>query len=114
MMQLCEEFPMLVADLIADDDENWYAFLVLLKICAIALSPVCFYDTISFLRVLIEEKLDLFKKLYPESSMIPKQHYMVHYPSQISRLGPLIQSWNMRQESKLKGCRIRATTKTSV
>ena len=26
---------------------------------------------------------------------------MVHYPSQISRLGPLIQSWNMRQESKL-------------
>ena len=59
------------------------------------------HDTISFLRVLIEEKLDLFKKLYPESSMIPKQHYMVHYPSQISRLGPLIQSWNMRQESKL-------------
>ena len=30
MMQLCEEFPMLVADLIPDD-ENWYAFLVLLK-----------------------------------------------------------------------------------
>ena len=33
--------------------------------------------------------------------MISKQHYMVHYPSQISRLGPLIQSWNIRQEAKL-------------
>ena len=101
MMHLSRELPMLVADLIPSDDENWYSFLVLLKICTIALSPVCTYDTISFLRVLIEEKLELFKKLYPVNSMIPKQHYMVHYPSQISRLGPLIQSWNMRQESKL-------------
>ena len=101
MMHLSREFPMLVADLIPEDDENWYSFLVLLKICAIALSPVCTYDTISYLRVLIEEKLLLFKKLYPESNIIPKHHYMVHYPSQISRLGPLIQSWNMRQESKL-------------
>ena len=42
-----------------------------------------------------------FQQLYPEETMIPKQHYMVHYPSQIQRLGPLIQSWNMRQESKL-------------
>ena len=78
-----------------------YELKLLIKICTIALSPVCTYDTISFLRVLIEEKLELFKKLYPVNSMIPKQHYMVHYPSQISRLGPLIQSWNMRQESKL-------------
>ena len=101
MIHLSREFPMLVADLIPQNDEKWYAFLVLLKICAIALSPVCSYDTISFLRVLIEEKLNLFRKLYPQSSMIPKQQYMVHYPSQISRLGPLIQSWNMRQEAKL-------------
>ena len=33
--------------------------------------------------------------------MRPKHHYMVHYASQIERLGPLIQSWNMRQEAKL-------------
>ena len=72
MMHLSRELPMLVADLIPPDDENWYSFLVLLKICTI---PVCTYDTISFLRVLIEEKLELFKKLYPVNSMIP---YMVH------------------------------------
>ena len=44
-------FPMLVADLIPDNDEHWYSFLILLKICSIALSPVCTYDTISFLHV---------------------------------------------------------------
>ena len=76
MIHLSREFPMLVADLIPDNDEHWYPFLILLKICSIALSPVCTYDTISFLRVLIEEKLELFKKLYPENSMILKQHYI--------------------------------------
>ena len=38
--------------------------------------------------------LNTFKKLYPESN---KQQYMVHYPLQISHVGPVIQSWNMRQ-----------------
>ena len=98
MMHLSREFPMLVADLVPEDDENWHSFIVLLKICAISLSPVCSYDTISYL---LEENLNIFHQLYPEESMIPKQHYMVHYPSQISHLGPLIQSWNMRQEAKL-------------
>lgn len=101
MMSLSKEFPMLVADIVPQDDSNWYSFLVLLRICSIAISLICSYDIVAYLRVLIEEKLDLFKKLYPKYPVIPKQHYMLHYPSQITRLGPLIQSWNMRQESKL-------------
>ena len=84
MISLCRELPMLVADMIPQDDIHWYSFLVLLKICSIAISPVCSHDTIAYLRVLIEEKLDLFSKLYPSQSMIPKQHYMIHYPSQIA------------------------------
>ena len=28
-------------------------------------------------------------------------HYMVHYPSQILALGPLVRSWTMRYEAKL-------------
>ena len=101
MMTLSRELPLLIADTIPHDDQNWHSFLVLLKICSIAVSPLCTHDTIAYLRVLIEEKLYLFQQLYPEESMIPKLHYMIHYPSQIERLGPLIQSWNMRQESKL-------------
>ena len=101
MMTLSRELPLLIADTIPHDDQNWHSFLVLLKICSIAVSPLCTHDTIAYLRVLIEEKLYLFQQLYPEESMIPKLHSKIHYPSQIERLGPLIQSWNMRQESKL-------------
>lgn len=101
MMVLSREFPFLIADKIPQHDENWKLFLLLLKICSISLSPVCTRDTIACLRVLIEEKLEEFQRLYPGQSVIPKQHYMVHYPAQIERLGPLIHSWNMRQESTL-------------
>ena len=100
-MALSQEFPFLIGDTIPLEDEHWHSFLALLKICSISLSPVCTHDTTAYLRVLIEEKLHDFQRLYPGETVIPKQHYMVHYPSQIERLGPLIQSWNMRQESKL-------------
>ena len=73
---------------------------ILLKICSIAVSPLCLPDTVAYLRVLIEEKLALFQQLYPEKNVIPKQHYMLHYPSQIERLGPLIQSWIKTQLCK--------------
>lgn len=51
--------------------------------------------------MLIEEKLSLFCELYPSVRLIPKQHYMMYYSSQIKNFGPLLHSWTMRQEVKL-------------
>jgi hypothetical protein len=101
MMTLSMNFPLLVGDRIQEGDKYWLSFLLLLRICTIAISPICTYETIAYLKILIEEKLTDFKLLYPEHSLIPKFHYMVHYPSQIEKFGPLIHSWTMRHESKL-------------
>ena len=101
MMALCRYFPLLIADKIPEDDEHWVSYLLLLRICDVALTPLCTQDTIPYLAQLIEEKLRKFVELYPGSRLIPKFHYMIHYPSQIEKFGPLIQSWTMRQESKL-------------
>ena len=101
MMSLCQQLPLLIGDKIPIDDCHWTSFLLLLKICSIVNSPTFSHDTIAYFRILIEEKLRLFKEVYPHNNLIPKHHYMVHYPSQIERLGPLISSWTMRQESKL-------------
>lgn len=97
MMALSQELPLLIADTIALDDQHWHSFLILLKICSIAVSPLCTHDTIAYLRILSEEKLFLFQQLNRGESMTPK----LYYPSQIERLGSLIHSWNMRQEAKL-------------
>ena len=98
---LVRNLPILIGDKIPEDDKGWHSVLVLIKICQIALSPVHSHDTVPYLRVLIEEKLQLLKELYPGSTMKPKMHYMVHYPSQIERHGPLVHSWTMRHEAKL-------------
>lgn len=101
MMTLCLELPLILGDKVPEDDNHWTLFLILIRICSIALAPICSPDLIAYLRVIIEEYLSSFRELYPERMLIPKQHYMIHYPSQMERFGPLIHCWTMRQESKL-------------
>lgn len=101
MISLVRNLPTIVADKIPSDDHNWHSLLLLIKICQIALSPVVTPDTVPYLQVLIEEKLYLLAKLYPESNLKPKMHYLIHLPSQIECYGPLIHSWTMRHEAKL-------------
>ena len=100
-ISLVRNLPLLIADKLPLDDPNWASFLLLIRICQIALSPINSTDTVPYLRVLVTEKLTMLKKLYPDSSIKPKMHYMVHYPSQIERYGPLVHSWTMRHEAKL-------------
>lgn len=101
MIELSFHLPLIIADKVPDDDKNWQSFLLLLKICRIALSPVCTYDTAAYFKLIVEEKLVVFKELYPDSRLIPKFHYMIHYAAQMLKFGPLINCWTMRQESKL-------------
>ena len=88
MITLVRELPFLIGDKIPDD-KNWHS-LILLKICKIVLLPRCTPDTTAYLRVLIEEKLFEFKKLYPDRHITPNMHYLLHYPAQIEKYGPLV------------------------
>ena len=101
MWTLAIYLPLLIGDLIPEDCEEWELFLVLFRICSIATSWEVKPDNIPYLRVLIEEHHSKFIQLYPEKNVIPKMHYMVHYPSQILKYGPLVCTWTMRHEAKL-------------
>lgn len=54
---------------------------------------------VSFLQVNIQEYLETRKHLFPSDKLKPKYHYLLHYPSLIMRLGPLIRLWTLRYES---------------
>ena len=101
MISLAHNFSILIGDQVPEYDQHWYCFLILLKICSVAIALLVTHDTLFYLGILIEEYLQLFRILYPSTSLKPKHHYMVHYPYQIRIFGPLINSWTMRQESKL-------------
>jgi hypothetical protein len=101
MWLLARILPVLVGDLIKRDDCYWRCFLKLLEICEICTAPMLTADDASCLQLLIEEHHIQFKLLYNES-IIPKMHFMCHYPRQILNFGPLIHSWTMRYEAKLR------------
>ena len=102
MMALSHEFAIIIGDKILKGNLHWHIFLILLKICSIAVAPLCTHDLIAYLRLCVEEYLRMFHELYPTKTIILKQHYMLHYASQMENFGPLIHSWTMRQEAKLR------------
>lgn len=55
-----------------------------------------------YLKNLIADHHKLFKHLYPHRNLIPKHHFMIHYPSSIRKIGPLLYVWCMRFEAKHK------------
>ncbi|RMX47642.1 hypothetical protein pdam_00025503, partial [Pocillopora damicornis] len=82
MWCLARMFPILIGDLIPQNDEHWENFLRLLKIEEIVFAPKATPQLAAYLGVLIEEYLEDYVNLN-DRLPIPKQHYMVHYPNQI-------------------------------
>ncbi|KAL1422132.1 hypothetical protein MTO96_022435 [Rhipicephalus appendiculatus] len=55
---------------------------------------------IPYLELKIEQFLQSYMRRYPDASVTPKMHFMVHYPRIVSLLGSLTQNWCMRFEAK--------------
>lgn len=72
----------------------------LIEITHILFSPVLAIETLQKLRTMIEKHLKQFRVLFPDNNITPKQHYMIHFSSQIEALGPLTRHMCMRFESK--------------
>ena len=83
MWNLAVNLPLMVGDLVPNTDEEWECFLLLLDILQICVSPVVSTDLVAYLTALIEMYLSAFCKCYPHKNIIPKQHYLIHFPSQI-------------------------------
>lgn len=78
---------------------NTTVILELIEIVQILFAPVIGLQTINKLKRLIEQHLKHMKNLFPDN-ITPKQHYLIHVPSQIKLLGPMVPHMCMRFESK--------------
>ena len=105
MWLLSRCLPLLIGHFLPVDDKSWQCFGLLLSILDICTSHSCSADTVAYLITLIEEHHHLYKEVYPHASITPNMHFLVHYPEQILRFGPVIYSWTIRYESKLKLCK---------
>ena len=73
----------MIGDIIPTDDEHWQNFLALVTIMDYVVAPVVSPDIAAFLLDLIRSHREMFQQLYPECSIIPKLHYMIHIPEWI-------------------------------
>ena len=73
--------PLLIADKVPNDDEHWMSFIQLMEIVSHLFSPSVTQDQLAtYLASLISDHHSEFAKLYPDHSIIPKPHFMVHMP----------------------------------
>ena len=77
--------PLLVGDKIDEDDSRWECFLSLLEITKVCTARLTSVEAADYLRALIIEHHQLFRKCYPGVSLTPKMHYMVHFPRLLTR-----------------------------
>ena len=91
--------PFNIGDWVDMESAQWGVLEKLLAICSILVSPVISVESIAHLNTLIREFLSEFKRTF-DAVIIPKLHYLVHCPRLIMTLGPLINYWCMRFESK--------------
>lgn len=88
MATLVIALPFILHDLVDPENDYFKLLMQLIEIYYILFSTVFTTATLEKLKELIKEHLQKFKELFPEKSLIPKQHFMVHFPSIIEKHGP--------------------------
>lgn len=79
----------------------WKPIETLLKCMHILYSPVITESDVQMLESCIADHLSAVLDVFMVD-LIPKHHFLTHYPSVIRRMGPPIHMWTMRMESKHK------------
>lgn len=92
--------PLIFGDLVQRDDEYWHLLILLLQIVNIVFAPVLTDGMTTFLKHIIVEHHQLFKRLFPDRNLLPKHHFMTHYPRCIRNIGPILHTWCMRYEAR--------------
>ena len=77
--------PLMIGEKVPVNHPHWENFLLFLKITDYVFSPVTSADIVDYLSLLIHNHHTAFRELYPESSFIPKLHYVIHIPEWMRR-----------------------------
>ena len=95
---LFRSLPFIVENFVPIDCKVWELYLLLSKICDIVFALSFSMSWISYLDSLIHDFYFMFISIAP-NKIIPKCHFLLHYPRLMIRFGPLRFLWCMRFEA---------------
>lgn len=64
------------------------------------MAPVHSDDSLAFLESKILEHRQRYKELFPDIKLLPKHHFLEHYPQMVRLFGPLVVQCTMHFEAK--------------
>lgn len=112
MMTFTHYFPLIIGDVIPQNDEVWLYILNLIEIIDILL---CYEMPVSYINIL-REKIKVHNSDYIRlfnDNLKPKHHFLIHYPTILLNSGPPRNYWCFRYEAKHKEFKIYAHAITS-
>ncbi len=92
--------PLIIGQIIPENEPAWQIILDLKDIVELVVAPVHTDETIAYLEAKIYDHRQRYLELFPHIKLLPKHHYIEHYPQMIHCFGPLISLWTMRFEAK--------------
>lgn len=57
-------------------------------------------ESIAYIESKISDHRQRYQEVFPNKKLLPKHHYIEHYPQLIKLLGPLVGLWTIRFEAK--------------
>ena len=97
---LCKVFPFILDYLHVNKNTEIYLFLMdMLSIIQISFSPVISEETVQYYKDLIANYLKSYAQLFPNCTLKPKHHFLVHLPNLILTSGPPLRSNCIRFEA---------------
>lgn len=92
--------PFVIGHIVPEDEPAWLVILDLKDIVELVVAPVHTDETVAYLEAKIYDQRQRYLDLFPHVKLLPKHHYLEHYPQMIRRFGPLVALWTMRFEAK--------------
>ena len=72
--------PCMIGRHIPKDDAKWQNLSLLLQIVDLLFATAITADEAVYLQMLIQQHHEAFAILYPDKSITPKMHYIIHMP----------------------------------
>ncbi|KAL7877515.1 hypothetical protein SRHO_G00041580 [Serrasalmus rhombeus] len=92
--------PFVIGSLVPENEPAWLVLMDLKEIVELVVAPVHNDESISYLESKVIEHRQRYQELFPGVRLIPKHHFLEHYPQMLRCFGPLVTVWTMRFEAK--------------
>lgn len=93
--------PLIIGFKEPESEPAWHLIMDLKDIVELVVYPFHTHDTIRYLDTKISEHRHRYLQVFPEKKLLPKHHFLEHYPQLIQAFGPLVALWTMRFDAKL-------------